>query len=313
MPRVATKEVIKTWDLTKRYGKLVAVDGVTLSVPQGSIFGFLGPNGAGKSTFVKMLLGLVHPSSGWAEVLDNPPLRWEKRGAFGYLPENFRFPPWLSGLELLRFHATILKIPATKRDRRINEILEKVGLSQAGNQMIGTYSKGMQQRIGLAQAMLGELQIIFLDEPTSAMDPVGRRNIRELLVELRNQGKTIFLNSHLLADVEMVCDYVAIINKGKLIYQGALGKLLKMETRLAVEVDKIPNGLIQELSERFGPAMSNNGSLSLDIALKSNEVIPEVARFLVGKGLNIYRLESSRSTLEEVFIKLVKEKGELDD
>src|SRR3990172_7777061 len=285
MPRVAPKEVIKTWELTKLYGKLLAVDGFFLFVRRGSIFGFLGPNGAGKSTFVKMLLGLVHPSSGWAEVLDNPPLRWEKRGAFGYLPENFRFPPWLSGLELLRFHATILKIPATKRDRRINEILEKVGLSQAGNQMIGTYSKGMQ------------LQIIFLDEPTSAMDPVGRRNIRELLVELRNQGKTIFLNSHLLADVEMVCDYVAIINKGKLIYQGALGKLLKMETRLAVEVDKIPNGLVQELSERFGPAMSNNGSLSLDIALKSNEVIPEVARFLVGKGLNIYRLESSRSTL----------------
>lgn len=189
--------------------------GLDLTVQPGEVFGFLGPNGAGKTTTVKILLGLVAPTSGSSHLLGRPSGNAEARRRVGYLPENFRFHDWLTGYQLLDFHARLAGVEAAERRARIPRVLDMVGLGGRGNDRIRGYSKGMTQRIGLAQAIIHEPDLVLLDEPTSALDPVGRREVRDLIRSLRARGMTVFLNSHLLSEVEMVCDRVAIVEIGR--------------------------------------------------------------------------------------------------
>lgn len=222
---------IETVDLAKRYGRIHALVGLTMRVERGSVFGFLGPNGAGKTTAVKLLLGLARPSGGEASVLGAPigdaRAHLEARRRIGYLPELFRYPGWLTAREVLAAHAALIGLPPADRARGIDTVLGTVGLAARAGDRVQGFSKGMQQRLGLAVALLGDPELVILDEPTSALDPVGRRDVRQVIRSLREQGTAVFLNSHLLSEVEQVCDHVAIVNEGRVLASGALADLLR--------------------------------------------------------------------------------------
>ena len=205
MPAIATDQLVK------HFGKIHALNGVSLTVQRGEIFGLLGQNGAGKTTLIKILLGITKKTDGQALLLDHPAGTASVRRRVGYLPEDHRFPDYHTGASLLNFYGALLGVPAGVRRKRIPEVLETVGLKGRMHYKIRTYSKGMKQRVGIAQALLHEPDVIFLDEPTDGVDPVGRREIRDLMQSLKEEGKTIFLNSHLLSEVEQICDRVAIL------------------------------------------------------------------------------------------------------
>ena len=213
---------IETNGLRKEFDENVAVRGLTLQVQQGEVFGFLGPNGAGKTTSIKMLLGLVAPTSGGATLLGAPLGDRAARAKMGFLPEHFRFHDWLSADEFLNLHGQLYGMSAARLKPRIDELLELVGLTPFRSKQLKTFSKGMLQRIGLAQALLNDPALVFLDEPTSGLDPVGRRLVRDMIADLKKRGTTIFLNSHLLTEVEQVCDRVAVIHRGRIVASGTL-------------------------------------------------------------------------------------------
>src|SRR5512133_3793420 len=208
---------IKTENLRKEFGEHAAVKGLTLQVEQGEVFGFLGPNGAGKTTSIKMLLGLVTPTSGGASLLGAPVGDRASLARVGFLPEHFRFQEWLTADEFLELHGELLGMEKSKLKPRREELLERVGLSDFRDKQLRTYSKGMLQRVGLAQALLNHPALVFLDEPTSGLDPVGRRLVRDVIHELRNEGTCVFLNSHLLSEIEVTCDRVAFIRHGEVV------------------------------------------------------------------------------------------------
>ena len=221
---------VETVDLAKRYGRITALVGLTMRVERGSIFGFLGPNGAGKTTAVKLLLGLARPTSGDATVLgariyDGRAHR-ESRRRVGYLPELFRYQGWLTAREVLAAHCALLGLDRARWDAAIGGTLVTVGLASRSDDRVQTFSKGMQQRLGLGVALLGEPELVVLDEPTSALDPVGRRDVREIIHALKARGTTVFLNSHLLSEVERVCDQVAIVNEGRVLASGPLAEMV---------------------------------------------------------------------------------------
>jgi ABC-2 type transport system ATP-binding protein len=222
---------IETVDLAKRYGRITALVGLSMRVERGSIFGFLGPNGAGKTTAVKLLLGLARPTSGEASVLGAPisdrAAHRAARRRVGYLPELFRYQGWLTAREVLETHCALAGIDPHARPREIASALETVGLADRADDRVQGFSKGMQQRLGLGVALLGSPELVVLDEPTSALDPVGRRDVRQIISALRDRGMTVFLNSHLLSEVERVCDHVAIVNEGRVLASGPLPELLR--------------------------------------------------------------------------------------
>src|SRR5579872_2924000 len=235
--------------LAKTYGETTAVADVSLQVARGEIFGFLGPNGAGKTTSVKMLVGLVRPSGGNGTVLGAPLGDRRARAKLGYLPELFRYQEWLSAREVLRFHCRLASV--AKPGAAIARVLDVVGLSERADDRVGTFSKGMQQRLGLGAALLGSPELVFLDEPTSALDPVGRHDVRRIIRELADRGTAVFLNSHLLSEVEQVCDRVAVVDHGRVIASGTMRDLL---TGTAVYLRA--TGLADEAKSRlsgFGP------------------------------------------------------------
>ena len=207
--------VIETHELQKQFGSKTAVASLTLAVRRGEVFGFLGPNGAGKTTSIKMLLALIAPTAGSATVLGFPVGNAAARSKVGFLPEHFRFHDWLTGREFLQFHGKLYRMPERQLATRIEELLSRVDLLDAADCKLREYSKGMLQRIGLAQALLNNPDLVFLDEPTSGLDPLGRLLVRDLIEELRQQGTTVFLNSHLLSEVEVTCDRVAFVKKGE--------------------------------------------------------------------------------------------------
>ena len=208
---------IETEQLRKVFGEHAAVKGLTLQVAQGEVFGFLGPNGAGKTTSMKMLLGLISPSSGTASLLGKPIGDRDAMSRIGFLPEHFRFQEWLTAREFLTLHGQLLRMKADDLASRMDELLERVGLADYRNKLLRTFSKGMLQRVGLAQALLNRPALIFLDEPTSGLDPVGRRLVRDVIREVRAQGTAVFLNSHLLSEIEVTCDRVAFIRHGEVV------------------------------------------------------------------------------------------------
>ncbi|MCL6472322.1 MAG: ABC transporter ATP-binding protein [Firmicutes bacterium] len=302
------KAVIETKDLTKVYGEKIACDKICLSVGEGQIFGFLGPNGAGKSTFVKMLIGLVKPTSGTASLLGSPIGDVFTRRRIGFLPENFRYQDWLTGRELLHYHAALSRLAKWDRKKRIEEALRQVKLTDAADFKIRTYSKGMQQRIGIAAALISDPDLLFLDEPTSALDPIGRMEVREIITELRGRGKTVFLNSHLLSELEMICDEVAIIKSGRVVESGTLSELLKGRVEVEVTAGNLNGSLINKIAS-LGTVLRTDKSSFL-IELDDEEKIPALASLIVQNGGNLYNLSRKKRTLEELFVDVVKGGGQ---
>ena len=282
----------------------MALHALDLSVQRGEVFGFLGPNGAGKTTTVKILLGLVAATSGEARIFGNPTNHVEARRRVGYLPENFRFHDWLTCTALLVFHSRLAGLSSAERRRRIPKVLELVGLSGRGGDRIRGYSKGMTQRIGLAQAMIHEPDLVLLDEPTSALDPVGRREVRDLIRSLKARGMTIFLNSHLLSEIEMVCDRVAIVDGGRVVRSGRLGDLVGGVAELAVTVDRIDSKLLELL--RACGEITRVHECTITVGVDDLEVAPVVADAVVRAGYRLYGLVPSRQSLEDVFVSLVE-------
>lgn len=230
-PAVHAEKLCKTFLDFWRRPRVEAVRGVDLEVPAGSVFALLGPNGSGKSTIVKMILGLLFPTSGTLEVLGAPPRSVEAKRCIGYLPEESRLYPQLTPRETLEFHARLFGLPRDVARRRIGELLEMTGLEHARDRAVGGFSKGMARRVGLAQALLNDPDLVLLDEPSSGLDPQGARQIKDLILALGARGKTVVLTSHLLADVEDVCSRIAIVFNGVLLAQGALDELLERRDR----------------------------------------------------------------------------------
>jgi ABC-2 type transport system ATP-binding protein len=274
-------DAIAARGLAKRYGRIDALHDLTLRVAPGECLGFLGPNGAGKSTAVKMLVGLVRPTGGAAEVLGKPVGDRATRARIGYLPELFRYPDWLAAREVLAFHARLLRLDGAAR--AIAEVLDEVGLRERANDRVGTYSKGMQQRLGLAVALLGAPEIVFLDEPTSALDPVGRSDVRALIERLRARGTTVFLNSHLLGEVERVCDRVCVVDRGRVVAEGSVDALTGAARGVRVRLD--------------------DGWREYDVAPAE---VPDLVARLVREGARIHAVEPQHTTLEDRFLALVR-------
>jgi ABC-2 type transport system ATP-binding protein len=288
--------------LRKDFGTKTAVRDLTLSVPKGEVFGFLGPNGAGKTTSVKMLLGLVHPTAGRGQVLGAPLGSVSARARIGYLPEHFTFHEWLSGRELLRFHGRLLGLRGAALEDRVEALLARVELTSAGNRRLREYSKGMRQRAGLAQALLGRPELVFLDEPTSGLDPLGRRLVRDVIRELKADGACVFLNSHLLGEVELTCDRVAFVKDGTVVRAMALdaaGRDLEVEMRL----DRVTPGLVEGLAA-FGRDVRAAGTC-IRLHVEDESVLPDLSRWLAAQGVGIFRLGKRPTSLEEVFLEVV--------
>lgn len=299
---MASSSALAAAHLAKQYGTVTAVDDLTLDVARGEIFGFLGPNGAGKTTSVKMLVGLVRPTSGEGTLLGRPLGDVRARRKLGYLPELFRYQEWLSGREVLQLHAKLIGI--AQADREIEALIERAGLHGRGDARVGSYSKGMQQRLGLAVALLGSPVLVVLDEPTSALDPIGRLEVRELLRELKARGTTVFLNSHLLTEVEQVCDRVAIITKGRVVAQGSLHQIVG--ERRGVRVHARANGTpVQTLLAPFGAITEDGDALLLSDVEPAR--VPQVVSALVHGGAEVFRVEpTSAATLEKRFLELTR-------
>ncbi len=299
--------IIETSNLTKMYGKKVGCSEICLSVGEGQIFGFLGPNGAGKSTLVKILVGLLFPTSGTAKILGRPLGDLEARRKTGFLPENFRYQDWLTGEELLSFHASLYGLSAQDKKRRIPAVLEQVGLSGKERQRVGTYSKGMQQRVGLACALLPDPELVFLDEPTSALDPLGRREVRQIILDLRRRGKTVFLNSHLLSEIEMICDQVAIIHKGRIISTGVLGEMLSGAVEVEMQVEAQTPQMLAELSV-LSRKIAVNGS-HIRLGLNDRKDVGALAGIVVRNGGRLFSLKAVHGSLEDLFVDLIQGGG----
>jgi ABC-2 type transport system ATP-binding protein len=288
--------------LRKDFGLKVAVRDLTLVVPRGEVFGFLGPNGAGKTTSVKMLLGLVHPTSGGGWLLDAPIGDTRARSRVGYLPEHFAFHEWLEGRELLRFHGRLLGLGGRALEARIEELLRRVELADAGHRRLREYSKGMRQRIGLAQALLGDPAIAFLDEPTSGLDPFGRLLVRDVIRALRARGTTVFLNSHLLSEVEVTCDRVAFVKEGRVVREMTLGAA-ERDLEVVLRLERASATILEGLA-RFGRDLRQDGS-GIRLRVESEERLPEMTRWLAAQGVGLYHLAARRPSLEEVFLEVV--------
>ncbi len=299
MAVIVTEKVVKTYG-----GRVTALNGVSLRVEKGEIFGLLGQNGAGKTTLVKILLGILSTTDGKAELLGEPVGTTKTRRKVGYLPEDHRFPEYHTGASLLEFYGTLLEMSAGDRRRRIPEVLKSVGLEGRMHSKIRTYSKGMKQRLGIAQSLMHDPEVIFLDEPTDGVDPVGRREIREMLDALKARGVTIFLNSHLLGEVELICDRVVILDRGEIIRQGTVAELT--EQKGTFQVGLAEGELFPEAEVRaMGYALSRL-RLLWEIGLRDGQSIDPLVDFLRAQGLRLRHLVEKRQTLEDLFVQTVE-------
>jgi ABC-2 type transport system ATP-binding protein len=274
-----------------------------MTVPRGEVFGFLGPNGAGKTTSVKLLLGLLKPSGGEAWLLGRPIGDLDTRRRIGYLPELFRYQAWLSAREVLALHCELAPLPRSGWNDEITSALETVGLADRATDRVGTFSKGMQQRLGLAAALVGEPELVFLDEPTSALDPVGRHDVREIIRGLASRGTAVFLNSHLLSEVEQLCDRVAVVDHGRVIASGTMDELLG-GTAVKVRVSGLSPADVGKLSS-FGDVDDEGDHLTFT-RLKP-ERVPDLVAEIVALGGRVYEVAPRHQTLEDRFLQLLEE------
>lgn len=297
--------VIDLADVRKRYrGGVEALRGVSLKVPSGGIFGLLGPNGAGKSTLVKILMSIVRPNHCSGSMLGAPVGDKPTLARVGYLPEHARFPEYLKGGEVIRYVAGLTGISLAESKRKTAGLLAMVGMEDWGNHRMGNYSKGMKQRIGLAQALVNDPEIVFLDEPTDGVDPKGRLEMRKLLAQMRDEGRTVFINSHLLGELEMICDGVAIMDKGEIVRQGTIAELTEKSRRYEL---RIQGELSRELAEKLkadgvlvdGPAMT--------VYQSDPGPMQPILDALRAEGVTIAEMREVRQSLEELFMESVGE------
>ncbi|MFB6363835.1 ABC transporter ATP-binding protein [Paenibacillus elgii] len=309
------EQAITAHELTKDYGNGRGCRSITITVGEGEAFGFLGPNGAGKSTFVKMLVGLIRPTQGHGAICGHPIGSLEARRHFGYLPELYRYQEWLSGEEVIWLHARLCGVEASEAKRRIPELLDLVGLGLRGKDRVKRYSKGMQQRLGLACALVNDPPIVFLDEPASALDPLGRRDVRELLRLMKARGKTIFLNSHLLEDVELLCDRVALLNNGQILQVGSVADVLHETSRWHLRVGGFAPFLLEWLQEASGLTIrllahkegtaAEEDAVWLEAELEDEEQIGWLNSLVIEQGMTLYEVKKAKTKLDEWFVSSV--------
>jgi ABC-2 type transport system ATP-binding protein len=311
--RLILMNAIETLGLRKVFGEKVAVEDLTLSVACGEVFGFLGPNGAGKTTSVKMLLSLVAPTSGSGSLLGAPLGEPHARSKVGFLPEHFRFHDWLNAREFLALHANLYKIPQLEAKKRSEALLELVGLAPHAEKKLRAFSKGMLQRIGLAQALLNQPDLVILDEPTSGLDPVGRRLVRDIIRDLSRAGTTVFLNSHLLSEVEITCDRVAFIKQGKVVRISPLNELVEGELSVEIRARRLSPEVIAGLSRWSPNVRADEGSQEtrLSLTLADESELPAINRYLVEQGADVFAFSPQRISLEDLFIQIVGTDGGL--
>ena len=295
--------------LRKRYGRQTAVDDVGFTVGRGEVVGLLGPNGAGKTSVIKILLGLVRPDAGEVLLLGRPARDPESRSLVGYLPELFRYQPWLTAAEVLRLHVRLAGVDVSKQERR--EALALVSLADRADGRVGGFSKGMQQRLGLAVALVARPELVVLDEPTSALDPIGRADVRDLLLSLKARGVAVLLNSHLIGEVERVCDRVVILDKGRVAASGSLAELLgQRELRLRLD------GVGADAEARLAAAgrLGRDGE-AYTVALPTDEAtstVPDLVADLVALGVRVHSVEPGRISLEERLLDILRAGAEGD-
>ncbi|HEY2647149.1 MAG TPA: ABC transporter ATP-binding protein [Candidatus Acidoferrales bacterium] len=291
--------------MRKEFSGKVAVRDLTLAVRQGEIFGFLGPNGAGKSTSIKMLLGLAKPTSGASWVLGVPSGDVAIRRRIGFLPENFRFYEWLTPAELLHLHGRLSGVDSAVLTERVPALIDLVGLTPHIHKRLQNFSKGMLQRVGLAQALIHEPDVIFLDEPTSGLDPLGRRMVRDIIRAQRERGATVFLNSHILSEIEITCDQVVFIREGEVITSRDLRTQHEEAVRVEVRARKLSPQCLAGLSQWGAAPQVDEDRLTFTTA--SRDSLPEILRYLVTAGADVYQFTPQRMTLEELFINVMGE------
>ncbi len=295
--------VIETQGLRKDYGGIEALKGVSLAVEPGQIYGLIGQNGAGKSTLVKILLGIVRKTDGDAYLLGEPAGTADLRRKVGFLPEDHAFPGYHSARSILDFYGRLYGLSRDDRRTRINEALDLVGLKKRADNKIKTYSKGMKQRLGIAQAFFHDPEVIFLDEPTDGVDPVGRKDIRELLTQLKGEGRTIFVNSHLLEEMAMIVDRVAIMHLGEVMRQGTVADLTRQVNRFAIRLadgDELPLDDLRKMG--YSAALVDD---TAEVELADGKGIDPVLNLLSEKRLRLRHLVEMKQTLEDVFVKLI--------
>ncbi|MBV9711958.1 MAG: ABC transporter ATP-binding protein [Ktedonobacteraceae bacterium] len=298
---------IEVRGLRKIYSQLLAVDDISFAMYRGEAFGFLGPNGAGKSTVVKILTGLVAPTQGMISVLGQPLGDREVRRRIGYLPEFPTFHRWLKASAFLEFHGQLYGLRGKTLAKRCKEVLEMVGLTGREQQKLGTFSKGMLQRIGLAQALLNQPDLLILDELVSGLDPVGQRDMRDLLLYLKSEGTSIFLNSHQLADVEAVCDRVAIINQGRILKVGTPTELFGNQLILEVRVNSASEELLQQLKHVVVAIQRDENDPDCLLAeIENDEQAADIADIVHACGARLYSLAPRRRSLEQLFFQTIE-------
>jgi len=302
--------IISVNDLWKVFGKTLfkrkgfpALRGVDLEVGKGQVFGLLGPNGAGKTTLVKVLLGLTKGWTGEAKLFGLPPREAMSRQKVGYLPEAHRLPPYLTGHQVMQLFGRMAGADAADVEARIGPLLEKVNMTTSADRKIREYSKGMQQRLGLAQALVHDPELVILDEPTDGVDPVGRASIREMVLDLKARGVTVFINSHLLMEVEMICDHVVIMDKGKILVQGSIDELTPKTGAVEIDLRETPEDLEQLLSGLGRNFALRAGGFQLELNDEEQDTVVDRLREL---GLSILAITPRRLTLEQSFIGLIK-------
>ncbi|MBA2304316.1 MAG: ABC transporter ATP-binding protein [Acidobacteria bacterium] len=286
-----------------------ALDRLSLSIEAGEVFGFLGPNGAGKTTTLKLLMQLIFPTSGRAEILGRPIGHVDARRRIGYLPENPYFYDYLTAEELLTYFAQLLDVPTAARRKRVAGLLDRVGIGRERRFQLRKFSKGMIQRVGIAQALLNEPDVLFLDEPMSGLDPLGRRDVRSLILELRDQGRTVFFSSHILADAEALCGRVAVVAGGRLAAEGRLSELAEFTARgwELVVANLAPEALerLRPLATRVTEIGTGRYTLELPLTQAPERIIPEIA----STGATVVSMNPVRETLEDFFIQRITEAG----
>jgi len=288
-------------------GGFEALAGISLQVPRGSVFGLLGPNGAGKSTMVKSLLTILRPTECRGELLGRPIGHRATLAKVGFLPEHAKFPDYLTGAQVVQFTAGLAKVPSAVAKRRTGELLERVGMAAWADKPVGTYSKGMKQRVGLAQALVNDPELVFLDEPTDGVDPEGRIEIRKLIESMRAEGKTVFVNSHLLAEVEQVADHVAILTRGRIVESGSMSVLTSRGRHYEVRTEgPVPLALRDKFLAEGWKVSGDR----IDIEAETAAAVQPVIDALRAERLMIREVKEARLSLEDLFLSVVKANGE---